>query len=71
MSQACPHTFKLPRKKDNYFQFISLLQSQALHGRGDGNWLKAARDTPQAAAVGDLAASERSERFPLSAYWEL
>ena len=48
-----------------------LLQSQPVGGRGDINWLKAERGTPRATAAGDRAVSERSERFPFSANWEL
>lgn len=67
MSQACPHAFKMPKKKDNYFHFTSLLQSQALHGRGDNDWLKAVRGLSQAVEAGNLTVSERSERFSPSA----
>lgn len=50
---------------------ISLLQSQALHGRGDDDWLKAARGISWATEAGNLTVSERSERFPLSVNWKL
>lgn len=66
MSQACSHAFKLPRKEDNYFHFTSALQSQALHGRGDDDWLKAVRGISWAAEAENLTVSEQSERFSLS-----